>query len=74
MQRVQPPRNAGATVTDALYLLAAAYCAIAGLAFVTLLRMQGRREWQYVLVYAVVSAAWGPVAIHRGLTLLARRL
>ncbi len=61
-------------MTDALYLLAAAYCAIAGFAFASLSRMQGRREWQYVFIYAVVSAAWGPVAIHRGLTLLARRL
>ena len=61
-------------MTDALYLLAAAYCAIAGLAFVSLLRMQARREWTYVLAFAAVSVAWGPVAIHRGLTLLARRL
>ena len=58
MQRVQSSRNAGATVTDAIYFLAASYTVIAGLAFYMIWRPADRREWPYVFMYAVASAAW----------------
>ena len=71
---MQSARNSGATVTDALYLLAAAYCAIAWFTFVTIWRLEGHREWPYALMYALVSIVWGPLVIHYWFARLARRL